>query len=93
MWAIPQIEHPNQDIGGCKYGTEDADQMTRSTRDLMLCEVVVASIKNGKGRGSFSARVSRLLALGYKPMGSPHYPDANTAILTLILDQKAPPTL
>lgn len=55
---------------------------TRTARELMRCEVVRAEIDGARGRASFSARVSRLLGLGYEPLGSPHY-DGNTATLTL----------
>lgn len=56
--------------------------MTRPSRELHECEIVRAPITGSRGRASFASRVSRLLRLGYTPLGSPHY-DGNTATLTL----------
>lgn len=52
------------------------------TRELTECVVVIAPLRDGRGRGSFSAQVSRLLRVGYKPLGFPHY-NKTEAILAL----------
>ncbi len=53
---------------------------TRSARGEMLCEVIRAPIKS-PGRGSFAARVSRMLSLGYVPLGNPHWEGDMVAIV------------
>ena len=54
----------------------------RPTRDLLPCELVIAPI-NGDSRGTFAAKVSRLLRLGYEPLGHPHYGN-ESIMLTMI---------
>ena len=54
----------------------------RPTRELLPCEVVVASL-DAESRGTFSAKVSRLLRLGYEPLGHPHY-GKDVIMLTMI---------
>lgn len=57
--------------------------MTRPTRELLECEVVIGRIRGGRGGGSFKAQVSRLIRLGYEPLGHPKYGE-DEAILTMI---------
>lgn len=58
--------------------------MSRNTRDLLPCELVVGS-HSGRGKGTFAAKVSRFLRLGYKPLGSPHY-TPKAIMLVMILE-------
>jgi hypothetical protein len=55
---------------------------TRTVRELCRCEVVKAPIIS-RGRGSFSARVSRLLELGYTPLGVPTFQDEELVLVLI----------
>ena len=60
--------------------------MHKPNRELKECETVFAPLYS-KGSGGFDAKVSRLLRLGYVPLGSPeftYHKDEIQATLTLI---------